>query len=73
MTLWTGEQLVARQLPAHRATQTFMPQVGIEPTIGVFERAKKIHSSESPATVIDLSIPAQDKLPYSEQERVELY
>jgi hypothetical protein len=47
-TLWTGDKPVARPLPTHRATltqnkcrQTSMPRVGFEPTIPVFERAKK--------------------------------
>jgi hypothetical protein len=49
-TPWTGDQPVARSLPAHRSaqtqnkcTQTSMPQVGFEPTIPVIERAKTIH------------------------------
>jgi hypothetical protein len=43
-------QPVARSLPTHRTTQTqnkrtqtSMPQVGFEPTIPVFERAKTVH------------------------------
>jgi hypothetical protein len=47
MTPWTRDQPVARPLPAHtrqqkhnECTQTSMPQVGLEPTISVFERAK---------------------------------
>jgi hypothetical protein len=46
-TPWTGDQPVARPLPAHRTAQTqykrkqtSMPQVGFEATIPVFERAK---------------------------------
>jgi hypothetical protein len=46
-TPWTGDQPVKRPLPAHRTrqtqnkrTQTSMPQVGFEPTIPEFERAK---------------------------------
>jgi hypothetical protein len=30
-----------------------MPQVGFEPTIPVFERAKTVHASDGAATVID--------------------
>jgi hypothetical protein len=44
---WTGDQPVARPLPAHmttrtqnKGTQKSMPQVGFEPTIPVLERAK---------------------------------
>jgi hypothetical protein len=50
-TPWTGDQPVARPLPAHRTTQTQnkrtqtpMPRVGFEPTIPVFERAKTVHA-----------------------------
>jgi hypothetical protein len=46
-TPWTSDQSVAKLLPAYRTeqtqdkrTQTSMPQVGFEPTIPVFERAK---------------------------------
>jgi hypothetical protein len=53
-----GDQPVARPLPAHRTaqtqnkrTQTSMPQVGLEPTIPVFERAKTVHGSDRAATV----------------------
>jgi hypothetical protein len=54
MTLWTGDQAVARLLPAHRTaqTQTSMSQVGFEPTIPVFERAKTVHALDRAATVI---------------------
>jgi hypothetical protein len=48
-TPWKRNQPVARPLPAHRTartqnkyTQTSMPQVGFEPTIPVFERAKTV-------------------------------
>jgi hypothetical protein len=51
MTPWMGDQPVARPLPAHRTaqtqnkrTQTSIPQVGFEPTIPVFERAKTARS-----------------------------
>jgi hypothetical protein len=46
---WTGDQTVAKPLPAHRTaqtqnkrTQTFMPRVGFGPTTPVFERAKAV-------------------------------
>jgi hypothetical protein len=59
MTPWTGDQPVARTLPTHRTTQTqnkhtqtSMPQVGFEPTIPVFERAKRVHDIDRAATVI---------------------
>jgi hypothetical protein len=46
-TPWTGDQPITRPLPTHRTTQTqnkrtqtSMPQVGFEPMIPVFERAK---------------------------------
>jgi hypothetical protein len=47
-TPWTGDQPVARLLPAHRTTQskltqTSVPRVRFEPTIPVFERAKTVH------------------------------
>jgi hypothetical protein len=32
--------------------QTFMPRVGFEPTIPVFERVKTVHALERAATVI---------------------
>jgi hypothetical protein len=55
----TGDQPVARPLPAHRSaqtqnkcTQTSMPQVGFDPTIPVFERAKTDHALDRAATVI---------------------
>jgi hypothetical protein len=54
-----GDQSVARPLPAHMTTQTqnnrtktSMPQVGFEPTIPVFERAKTVHVLDRAATVI---------------------
>jgi hypothetical protein len=53
------DQPVARPLPEHRIaqtqskrTQTSMPQVGFEPTIPVFERAKTIHALDPAAIVI---------------------
>jgi hypothetical protein len=57
-TPWTGDQPVARPLPTHRTTRTqnkrlhtSMPQVGFEPKILVFERAKTVHALERAATV----------------------
>jgi hypothetical protein len=51
MTPWTGDQPVARPLPARRTeqtqnkrTQTSVSQVGFEPTIPAFERAKTVHA-----------------------------
>jgi hypothetical protein len=56
-----GDQPVARPLHIHRTTQTqnkltqtFIPQVGFEPTIPLFERAKTVHASDRAATVIGL-------------------
>jgi hypothetical protein len=58
-TLWTGDLLVARPLSIHRTaqtqnkrTQTSIPQVGFEPMIPVFERAKTIHTLDRTATMI---------------------
>jgi hypothetical protein len=58
-TPWTGDQSIARPLPAHRTaqtqnkrTQSSMPRVGFELTIPVFERAKTVHALESAATVV---------------------
>jgi hypothetical protein len=55
----TGDQPVARLLPTYRITQTeykrtdsYMPQVGFEPMIPVFERAKTVHALDRAATVI---------------------
>jgi hypothetical protein len=62
-TQWTGDQPVARPLPAYRTaqtqnkrTQTFMPQVGFEPKIPVFDREKTVHALDSLATVIGSSL-----------------
>jgi FAD synthase len=41
--------------------QTSMPQVGFEPTIATFERAKKIHVLDRVATVISKHIMQQCK------------
>jgi hypothetical protein len=58
-TTWTGDQAVVRPVPAHRTaqtqnkrTQTATLQVGFEPMIPAFERAKKIHALDREATVI---------------------
>jgi hypothetical protein len=58
-TPWKEDQSVARPLPTHRTaqtqnkrTQTSMPQVGFEPTIPVFERAKMVHALDRLVTVI---------------------
>jgi hypothetical protein len=55
----TGDELVARPIPAHKTvqtqnkrTQTSMPQVGFEPTIPMFELAKMVHALDRAATVI---------------------
>jgi hypothetical protein len=52
-TLWTGDQPVTKALPAHRTaqirnerTQILMPQLGFEPRIPMFERAKTVHVSD---------------------------
>jgi hypothetical protein len=59
-TPWTGDQPVTRPLPTHRTTQTqnkrmqtFMPRMGFEPTITVFELAKTVHALDRAAAVID--------------------
>jgi hypothetical protein len=59
-TPWTGDNPVARPLPAHRTrqtqnkhTQTSMPLVGFEPMIPVLERVKTVHALDLVATVID--------------------
>jgi hypothetical protein len=48
---WTSDQAVVSPLPTHRTTQaqnkliqTFLPGVGLEPTIPVFDRAKTVHA-----------------------------
>jgi hypothetical protein len=62
-TPWTGDQSVARPLPAHRTTQTqnkrtqtSMPRVGFEPMIPAFERVKTCHALDHAATVVGLSL-----------------
>jgi hypothetical protein len=59
---WTGVQPIARPLPTHRTTQTqnkniqiYMPQVGFEPTIPMFEGAKTVLAIDRAATVIGIS------------------
>jgi hypothetical protein len=54
-----GDQPFAKPLSAHRKaqtqnkrTQTYMPRVGYEPMIPVFERAKTVHALNHSATVI---------------------
>jgi hypothetical protein len=58
-TPWKGNQPVARPLPAHRTAQIqnkraqeSIPQVGFEPTILMFERAKTVHFLDRRATMI---------------------
>jgi hypothetical protein len=58
LTPWTGDQSIVRSLPASRTkqtqkkrTQTFMLEVGSEPTIAVLEQAKTIHALGCAATV----------------------
>jgi hypothetical protein len=61
-TPWTGDQCVSRPLLTQRTTQTqnkrtktFMPRVGLEPTIPVFERAKTVRVLFSAAAVIGIN------------------
>jgi hypothetical protein len=58
-TPWTGDQPVARPLPTrgttqtqNKRTQTYMPRVGFEPIIPVFERTKTVRALDRAATVI---------------------
>jgi hypothetical protein len=58
-TPWTGDHPAARLLLTHRTTQTqneltqtTIPRVGLEPTIPLFERAKRVHASDLAVTVI---------------------
>jgi hypothetical protein len=62
-TPWTGDQSVARTLPAHRTvqtqnkhTQTSMPWVGFEPTIPMIEPVKTVHALDRSANVTDTKI-----------------
>jgi hypothetical protein len=57
-TPWTGDQPITRPLPACRTTQqqnkrtqTSVPQVGFEPTIPVFERAKTFYALDRAVTI----------------------
>jgi hypothetical protein len=47
-----GRYLYTGQHKQNKRTQTYMPQVGFEPTIQVFERAKTVHALYRAATVI---------------------
>jgi hypothetical protein len=51
-----SDQPVARPLPNTNTeeTQTSMPQVGFEPTIPAFERAKTVHALYRVAPVIGI-------------------
>jgi hypothetical protein len=60
---------VARPLITHRTTQTqnectqiSVPQVGFEPTIPVFERAKTVHALDRAAAVVGTSNKIADYL-----------
>jgi hypothetical protein len=62
-TPWTGDQPVARPLPAHRTaqtqnkrTQTSMPWVEFEPTNPAFERAKTVHALDRAAGHCDRQV-----------------
>jgi hypothetical protein len=59
----TGDQPVARPLPARRTaqthnkhTETSKPQVGFEATIPVFKRAKTVHALDCAAVGMDRMI-----------------
>jgi hypothetical protein len=47
-----GRYLHTGQYKRNKHTQTFMPLVGLEPTIPVFKRAKMVHALDRAATVI---------------------
>jgi hypothetical protein len=49
---WMGDQPITRPLSTHRTTQTSMPQVGFNPMIPVFERAKTVNALDCTATVM---------------------
>jgi hypothetical protein len=79
-----GDQPFARPPPTHRTqtqnnrTQTFMPRVGFEPTIPVFERAKTVHALDRAATVIGFlmlhyTIYSRDTNPQTQVEDLENY
>jgi hypothetical protein len=69
-TPWTGDLRVAKPLPTHRTTQTqnrhteIHASNGIEPTIPVFERVKKVEALESAATASGIATALRDKLPF---------
>jgi hypothetical protein len=50
---WTGHQPVARHTQ-DSTNRTSMPQVGLEPRIPVFERAKTIDASDRVAAVVGM-------------------
>jgi hypothetical protein len=52
-----GRYLHTGQHKQNKGTQTSVPQVGFEPTIAVFERAKTVHASDSAATAIARPTP----------------
>jgi hypothetical protein len=66
-TPWKGDQPIARPLPTHRTTQQnkykqiFMPQVGFERTIPIFERAKTVHALDRAAIAICRMLNAGQK------------
>jgi hypothetical protein len=45
-----GRYLTQKQ---NKRKQTSMPQIGFEPTVPAFERAKAVHALEGVAAVID--------------------
>jgi hypothetical protein len=47
-----GRYLHTGKHKQNKRIQTSMPQVGFEPTIPVFERAKSVHALDGAATVI---------------------
>jgi hypothetical protein len=54
-TPWTGDQLIAEQLPTqtqNKPTQISMPSVTFEPTVPAFERTKTVHALDRAATVM---------------------
>jgi hypothetical protein len=72
---WTSNQPVARPVPTHRTTQTqnnrtqtSMPQVGFEPMIPVFERAKTVHALNRAPTVIGSPDTRNQKYQIKENE-----
>jgi hypothetical protein len=61
---WPGDELIARPLPVHNTapaqnehTEASMPQIGLEPTILVFERGKTVHAFDRAATLTGLISP----------------